>query len=174
MIRRDILENQVNIAYLSIGSNLGDRLRNINTTKFKLESKKTKIIQCSSNYESLSWPNSKNPKFINAVIRIKTFLKPGQLLIQCNKIENDLGRTRKLKNEPRICDIDIIDFNNKVFNSTKKNYLILPHPEAVKRNFVLLPLYEISKQWRHPKSKVYISELINLLNVNDLSTIKQL
>ena len=174
MIKKDTLENPVNIAYLAIGSNLGDRLQNINITKFKIVSQKVKIVQSSSNYESVSWPNSKNPKFINVVISVETLLSPRQLLKYCNKIENDLGRIRKLKNEPRVCDIDIIDFNNKIFNSKKKNYLILPHPEIKKRNFVLLPLYEISKAWKHPKTKENISELISSLNVDDLSAIKRL
>ena len=173
MIKQDTFENRAKIAYLAIGSNLGNRIHNINIAKAKLELQNVKIIKCSGNYESLSWPNIKNPKFINIVIKIETLLLPEELLKKCNKIENELGRTRAFKNEARTCDIDIIDFDNKVFKYSKKNYLNLPHPEVAKRNFVLLPLYEISKTWRHPKTKVKISELISLLNVNDLSAIKQ-
>ena len=172
MIKQDTLENQAKIAYLGIGSNLGNRINNINIAKMKLESQNIKIIQCSSNYESLSWPNIKNPKFINVVIKIETLLLPEELLKKCNKIEKELGRTRTSKNEPRTCDIDIIDFDNKVFKSPKKNYLNLPHPELTERIFVLLPLYEISKKWKHPKTNITINELISLLNVDDLSTIK--
>ena len=173
MIKQDILENQVKIVYLGIGSNLGNRINNINKAKAKLESQKIKVIKSSSNYESLAWPNIKDPKFINVVIKVETLLMPEELLKKCNKIEKELGRIRAFKNEPRTCDIDIIDFDNKVFKSINKNYLNLPHPELTKRNFVLLPLYEISKKWTHPKTKVNISELIDLLKVNDLSTIKQ-
>ena len=172
MIKQDILENRAKIAYLGIGSNLGNRINNINIAKMKLECQNIKIIQCSSNYESLSWPNIKNPKFINVVIKIETLLLPEELLKKCNKIEKELGRTRTSKNEPRTCDIDIIDFDNKVFKSPKKNYLNLPHPELTERIFVLLPLYEISKKWKHPKTNITINELISLLNVDDLSTIK--
>ena len=172
MIKQDTLENQAKIAYLGIGSNLGNRINNINIAKMKLESQNIKIIQCSSNYESLSWPNIKNPKFINVVIKIETLLLPDELLKKCNKIEKELGRTKTSKNEPRTCDIDIIDFDNKVFKSPKKNYLNLPHPELTERIFVLLPLYEISKKWKHPKTNIKINELISLLNVDDLSTIK--
>ena len=71
-------------------------------------------------------------------------------------------------------DIDIIDYDNKVFKSLKKNYLNLPHSELTKRNFVLLPLYEISKKWKHPKTNIKINKLIRLLNVSDLSTIKRI
>jgi len=173
VIKLDTLENRAKIAYLGIGSNLGNRLNNINIAKAKFEFKNIKIIQGSSNYETLSWPRIQNPKFINIVIKIETLLLPEELLKKCNKIEKELGRTRTSKNEPRICDIDIIDFDNKVFKSTKKDYLNLPHPELTKRNFVLLPLYEISKKWRHPKTNVKINELISLLNVDDLSAIKR-
>ena len=172
MIKQDTFENRAKIVYLAIGSNLGNRIHNINIAKAKLELQNVKIIKCSGNYESLSWPKIQNPKFINIVIKIETLLLPEELLIICNKIENELGRTKTSKNEPRTCDIDIIDFDNKVYKSTKKDHLNLPHPELTKRNFVLLPLYEISKIWRHPKTNVKINELISLLNVDDLNAIK--
>ena len=63
MIKHDILENQAKIVFLSIGSNLGNKKRNIELAKFKLQSNNVKIIQSSNNYETLSWPNKKNPKF---------------------------------------------------------------------------------------------------------------
>jgi len=172
VIKQDTLEKRAKIAYLAVGSNLGNRINNINIAKAKLEFQNVKIIKCSSNYESLSWPKIQNPKFINIVIKIETLLLPEELLIKCNKIENELGRIRTSKNEPRTCDIDIIDFDNKVYKSTKKDNLNLPHSELTKRNFVLLPLYEISKTWRHPKTNVKINELISLLNVDDLNAIK--
>jgi len=173
VIKQDTLENRAKIAFLAIGSNLGNRLSNINIAKAKLEFQNIKIIKSSSNYENLSWPKIKNPKFINIMIKIETLLLPEELLKKCNKIEKELGRNRTSKNEPRTCDIDIIDFDNKVFKSAKKDYLNLPHSELTKRNFVLLPLYEISKKWRHPITKIKINELISLLNVDDLSAIKR-
>ena len=78
----------------------------------------------SSNYETLSWPNKKEPKFINAVIKINTTLSPMMLMQKCLDIENDLGRKRSKKNEPRICDIDIIDYDQKILTVTKINKLI--------------------------------------------------
>ena len=101
--RARYLENQAKFAYLAIGSNLGNRINNINIAKAKLEFQNIKIIQCSSNYESLSWPNIKNPKFINVVIKIVTLLLPEELLKICNKIEKELGRIRTSKNGPRTC-----------------------------------------------------------------------
>jgi len=172
-IKQDMLENQVKTVFLAIGSNLGNRLKYIELAKFKLQLNNIKIIRSSSNYESLSWPNPKNPKFINIVIKVETYLSPIKLLSICKKIENDLGRKRFKKNEPRTCDIDIIDYNQK--NLIYKNFdLNLPHPEISKRNFVLLPLYEISKSWKHPKTRANIGEIISSLNIEDLRTIKQI
>jgi len=81
-----------------------------------------------------------------------------------------LGRKRILKNSPRTCDIDIIDYDKKI--STDK--IILPHPFMSSRNFVLLPLYEINKLWKHPKTNVNIQKLINTLSIKDLRSITQI
>ena len=97
MIKQDILENQAKIVFLSIGSNLGNKKRNIELAKFKLQSNNVKIIQSSNNYETLSWPNKKNPKFVNVVIKIKTNLSPLKLMEKCLNIEKTLGRKRNKK-----------------------------------------------------------------------------
>ena len=167
-----MLESQAKIAYLAIGSNLGNKRKNIELAKFKLQNNKIEIIKSSNNYETLSWPNKKNPKFINIALKIKTFLSPYQLLKICHIIEKELGRKMKNKNEPRTCDIDIIDYNKVTLNKNNQQ-LILPHPRMNKRNFVLLPLYEIEKSWKHPKSKDNIVNLINSLPIKDLRSIKQ-
>ena len=83
----DISEKQAKIVYLGIGSNLGNKLANIEIAKFKLQNNGIKILKCSSNYESFSWPNKNNPKFINIVLKIHTFLLPNKLLELCNLIE---------------------------------------------------------------------------------------
>ena len=173
MKKQDISENQVNQAYLAIGSNLGNKIRNIDIAKFELEKNKIKILKSSSNYISASWPNSDNPNYINIIIKIKTSLAPLELLKICNMIETKLGRVRSKKNAPRTCDIDIIDYDKKILNE-KNNKLILPHPRMNKRNFVLLPLFEVEKSWKHPKSKINIVNLINSLPIKDLRSIKQI
>ena len=132
-----------------------------------------KITKSSSNFESISWPNPSNPKFINIVVEIKTKLAPLELLRICSLVEKKLGRKRSIKNEPRFCDIDIIDYKQKVLNLNKGS-LILPHPKMNLRNFVLLPLFEINKSWKHPKSKNNIVNLLNTLPIKDLRSIKQL
>jgi 2-amino-4-hydroxy-6-hydroxymethyldihydropteridine diphosphokinase len=171
--KQDILENQASHAYLAIGSNLGNKINNIDVTKFELEKHKITILKSSSNYISESWPDNSMPSYINVIIKIKTNLAPLELLKTCNLIELKLGRIREKKNSPRTCDIDIIDYDNKIL-SRKNNKLILPHPRMSNRNFVLLPLFEVDKSWKHPKSKINIVNLINSLPIKDLRSIKQI
>ena len=170
MIRQDILENQVNSIYLGIGSNLGNKKDNIEKAKFELTQNNIIIKQSSSIYESLSWPNPLNPKFLNIVLKVSTHLTPFELLTKCKEIEVNLGRKKSAKNSPRICDIDILDYEKKSSN----NSLILPHPRLHNRNFVLLPLFEINKNWIHPITKYHIKRLILSLSKRDITTIKQI
>ena len=173
MKKQDISENLANLAYLAIGSNLGSKIRNIEITKVELEKYKIKILKSSSNYISESWPDPSMPNYINIIIKIKTILTPLDLLKICNLIELKFGRVRGKKNAPRVCDIDIIDYDKIILNE-KNRELILPHPRMNKRNFVLLPLFEVDKSWKHPKSKINIVNLINSLPVRYLRSIKQI
>ena len=170
MIKQDILENQVRSIYLGIGSNLGNKKNNIEKAKFALTRYNIKILQSSGFYESLSWPNIKNPKFLNILLKISTNLKPLKLLKRCKEIETNLGRKKTPKNSPRECDIDIIDYNKMII----ENDITLPHPRMHTRNFVLLPLFEINKDWIHPISKHHIKRLILSLPNRDIRSIKQI
>tara|TARA_B100000212_G_scaffold339433_1_gene317885 strand:- start:526 stop:1038 length:513 start_codon:yes stop_codon:yes gene_type:complete len=169
VIKQDTSENQVKSIYLGIGSNLGNRKKNIELAKFNLIQKNIEIVKSSNFYETLSWPNSLNPKFLNIVIHIKTNLDRIHLLFECKKIEKILGRKKTAKNSPRTCDIDILDYDN----IQSKKGIILPHPRLHKRNFVLFPLFEINKDWVHPVNKNHIKKLINTLPQKDIITIKQ-
>ena len=173
MKKQDTSENLAKLAYLAIGSNLGNKTNNIELAKLELEKYNIIILKSSSNYISRSWPDATKPNYINIVIKIKTTLSPIKLLKICNKIELKLGRIRNKINAPRTCDIDIIDYNNKILNENGQK-LILPHPRLKNRNFVLLPLFEIEKSWKHPKSKVNVVNLINSLPIEDLRSIKQI
>ena len=113
-------------------------------------------------YETPSYPNKSNPKFVNIMLKGKTILEPIALLERLKKIEKRVGRIKKNKNEPRVCDIDIIDFN-RIF--LKKRNLQLPHPRLHERNFVLFPLKEISPMWEHPVLNRKINYFINKLNI---------
>ena len=168
-----MLENQAKIVYLGIGSNLGNKKNNIETAKFKLQTYQIDIMQTSRYYETKSWPDENKPKFINIMLKVKTNLSPNKILNICNTIELELGRKRSAKNAPRTCDIDIIDYDQEIINLYSKN-LIIPHPAMVKRNFVLFPLFEIDKNWKHPLKKKKIHDLIGKLDKTALYSIKQI
>ena len=125
-----MLENPVKSIYLGIGSNLGNRKKNIDKAKFQLIKNNIKILKSSNYYESLSWPDPKKPKFLNIVLEISTFLDPLNLLKICKIIEKKLGRKKRLKNSPRECDIDILDYNNR---KTKETNHFTPSKNAQKK-----------------------------------------
>ena len=175
MIKQDISENLVNIAFLAIGSNLGSKKRNIEKAKFLLEKNSIKIIKSSNIYETYSWPNRNDPKFYNIVIKIVTKLKPIKLFFIIKDIEKKLGRKKSLINRPRICDIDINDYKGKIYKLyADNNKVIIPHPRLHNRNFVLFPLFEIEKDWKHPVKKSKIHDLIGKLDNSSLYSIKQI
>jgi len=170
VIKQDISENQVKNIFLAIGSNLGNRLTNIEKAKSLLLENNIDFISVSNYYETPSWPDPKKPKFINIVLKITYKNDPDDLLNLCKIIETQLGRKKSSKNSPRVCDIDIIDFDGLVTNDK----LNLPHPRMHKRNFVLLPLFEIKKDWVHPIKKTNIKKLILSLSKKDIRSIKQI
>ena len=175
MIKQDILENRVKFCYLSIGSNLGNRKKNIETSKYLLRKLKIFPIKTSSIYETLSWPNIKHPKYYNIVLKAHTRLNPINLFKNIKYIEKKLGRTKTKKNAPRTCDIDIIDFNGKIFDlEINKKKLIIPHPRLSRRNFVIIPLFEIEKSWFHPSLKKKIVDLLGNLGTVPIRAIKQI
>ena len=152
MTKLGLSENQVKTVYLGIGSNLGNRITNIEKAKYLLEENNLNLISISKYYETPSWPNPKNPRFINIVLKLECLIDPMELLTLCKFIEAKLGRKKGPRNSPRVCDIDIIDFNGLIL----KDKLILPHKMMHKRNFVLFPLFEIEKKWVHPIKKTTI------------------
>tara|TARA_Y100001958_G_C20880122_1_gene310721 strand:- start:4 stop:477 length:474 start_codon:yes stop_codon:yes gene_type:complete len=154
--------------YLAIGSNIGNRINNINRACHLLSNFCT-IIRISKFYETNSWPNEKFPKYLNIIIKCNTGLKPLSLLKNLKNIESSLGRKTNKKNFPRTCDIDIIDFKGHKKNSKLIN---LPHPQMPNRNFVLFPLFEIEKNWKHPKNNIPIGKLLEKLDLKSLRSIK--
>ena len=161
---------------LGIGSNLssnfGDRFKNIDLAITSLNGYGILVKKQSSYYESLSYPNKNDPKFINVVVEVETILPPEDLASVLIFIEESLERKRFKKNDPRTCDIDIIDFNNSVFNFKYNNLeFSVPHKSLTKRNFVLLPLREIAPNWKHPESGDQIIDLIEKLSSDDKKSI---
>ncbi len=161
---------------LALGSNLsssfGDRFENIELALAYLDSYNIKIIKKSSFFETPSFPNHKNPKFINIVIEVFTSLPPVDLASVLIYVEEKLERKRINKNDPRTCDIDIIDYNRKNIEFTYNNLkFVVPHESLGSRNFVLFPLKEISSNWIHPKTNESIDTLIENLPDDDKKSI---
>lgn len=128
--------------YLGIGSNLGNRRKNINTAIKKLQNTKgIELIKVSSIIESKPEGGPLQNKFLNGAIEIRTKLSPFELLKQLKRIEEKLGRTpAALKNAPRLIDLDILLYGKRKLNAP---LLKIPHPRMYKREFVMKPLKEI-------------------------------
>ena len=161
---------------LSLGSNLsstlGDRFHNLEMAILYLKKYEMKIINQSSYFETPSYPNEKNPKFINIIISLESNLDPLNFASVIIFIENKLERVRNKKNDPRTCDIDIIDFNKKVVNFNYHNSdFSIPHKKLIYRNFVLYPLKEIYPDWTHPETNEGIDDLIKRLDIKDKKSI---
>ena len=151
--------------HLNIGSNLdskfGSRFDNITKAISLLISSQVKIKKISNFYETPSYPNNNFPKFLNVGLTVDYKNNYINLLKTIKKIEKKLGRIKTKKNEPRIIDIDIIDFRSEI-KKTKK--LILPHPRCHLRNFVLFPILQIDPNWLHPILKKNARYLLDNLS----------
>ena len=151
--------------HLNIGSNLnskyGSRFDNISIGINLLSNSLIKIKKVSNFYETPSYPNQNFPKFLNIGL-LANYEDSCLSLLNINKlIEKKLGRLKSKKNEPRVIDIDIIDFKKMREN---KDELIIPHPKCHLRNFVLYPILQIDPNWKHPILKKNARFLINKLS----------
>ena len=151
--------------HLNIGSNLnskhGSRFKNIAITLSLLMEAKIHIKKISNFYETPSYPNQSFPKFLNIGLLANYKNDYLDLFQKIKLIEKKVGRIKTKKNDPRVVDIDIIDFKNEIKNTKD---LILPHPRCHLRNFVLFPILQIDPNWVHPILKKNVQYLINNLS----------
>ena len=149
---------------LSIGTNIGDRERNIENA-VKALGEIGKVGAVSPIYTSEPWGFESENGFYNIALTIESDLSPLDLLRETQRIEKELGRTAKTTTEyaDRVIDIDIIDYDNQIIKisqqSTVNSLLTLPHPLMHLRNFVLYPLADIAPEWVHPILKLTTLEL---------------
>jgi len=133
------------IVFLGIGSNLGDRAENINKALENLgKLAEVRILAVSSLLETEP-QGASGPNYINAVAKIETNLEPQELLSALQQIEESLGRRRPFKGAPRIIDLDILLYAERVVNSPELN---IPHPRMLERDFVIKPLLEIEPTFK--------------------------
>lgn len=155
------------ICYISMGTNLGDRMVNLEKAIFKLSSF-VSILKTSSLYETEPWGYKDNNDYLNIVIKIQTNLTPIHLLKKIKNIEKEMGRKKqkKITYVARIIDLDILFFSSLIINM---DHLIIPHPKLYNRNYVLKPLSEIDPEFRCPHTDKKVAEL--LLECDDDSKI---
>lgn len=134
------------VIYLSLGSNLGDRLANLSNAIINLAPKVQSGAQ-SSIYETEPWGYSDQPAFLNQIVKAHTTLDPFELLAFVKEIEVSRGRQETFRFGPRLIDLDILFYDDLVLDTPK---LTIPHPRITERAFVLIPLAEIAPDLCHP------------------------
>lgn len=132
---------------LLLGTNLGDRLANLQKAKGHLLGYDIQIVKESSVYESEPWGKSDQPYFLNMVLEVETKMNPHELLDACLSIETEMGRQRKEKWGERLIDIDILLYEDQIINDQS---LQIPHPGIPDRRFTLMPLAEKWGEMEHP------------------------
>lgn len=149
------------IAYIGIGSNLGNRQKNCLRAIELLQKKDIIVTKRSSLYETEPWGVKDQPRFINMAVEIDTSLEPKKLLTILKNIEKELGREKSSKWGPRTIDLDILLFDDIILN---KDNLKIPHPLMHERDFVLRPLCEIAPDIYHPLLKIRMHELMQKIH----------
>jgi len=159
VLTEPVSRNLVEKAYIGLGSNLGNRLGNLNKALESVErDESTAVTDVSKIYESEPKYLTEQPKFLNAAIGVNTSLSPLQLLNLLLNIETGMGRIRNKKNGPRLIDLDILFYGREIIESDE---LDIPHPLLYERLFVLKPLEDIDSKFACPVTGKTVSELVS-------------
>ncbi len=149
--------------YIGLGSNLhspryGPPLAACKAALEELSGAGVRVLRRARWYRSAPQPPSGQPWFVNGVAEVETALSGAELLASLHRIVEDFGRRRRVKNEPRVIDLDLLAYGGLV--SDPGDLPILPHPRLAERAFVLLPLAELVPAWRHPRSGLSLAAMI--------------
>ena len=149
--------------YLGLGTNLGDRERNLQDAIERL-GQEMKVISVSSPYDTKPVGYTDQPRFLNAVVEVETGLDPEGLLGLVKNIEDDMGRVANFRDGPRLIDLDILLYDDVVLDTPS---LTMPHPRYAERAFVLAPLAEIAAEAVCPVRHRTVAELLGELEHTD-------
>lgn len=149
----------MNVVYLCLGGNIGDRKASLSSAISLIEKNTGVVVQQSNIYETEAWGVTNQSAYLNQCICIHTEQSEDTLIKELLNIEKELGRVRDVFHsyEPRTVDIDILFYNNSVLNSSQ---LIIPHPRMHLRKFVLMPLMEIAPDFIHPVFNLSVKEML--------------
>ena len=175
-INESFPKHGMNIAFLGLGGNIGDRRANLNKALKAIEKQCGTLLKTSKHYQTQAWGISSDKKYLNQVIKLETPLGAQELLKALLGIEKKLGRIRTDdQNSDRTIDLDILFYNSEIIDETA---IQVPHPRMHLRKFVLVPLVEIEKDLLHPQFKKTMKQLLTLtkdkLEVTVLEEKKQL
>ena len=155
----------MNIVFLQLGSNLGDRELLLKDAITEIEDRVGNILECSKVYESSPWRVEGQENYLNQILKVKTILLADEVLSVVLDIEKQLGRVRIEKWGERLIDIDIIFYNDSIIETPD---LCVPHKHLHERMFVLTPLHNIAPEMVHPKYNKTIEELLNMCKDTEL------
>lgn len=147
------------LAYIQLGTNMGDRYAALAQAIQLMREEKLNIIRSSSIYETAAWGSIPQPDFLNQIVSLHTLLTPEQLMELLLETEKKMGRIRTEKNGPRTIDLDILFYDDLIFNSAS---VTIPHPLLHERRFILEPMTELDPDFIHPIFNKTINELLFL------------
>ena len=156
------------IIYLALGSNLGNRLENLNEAIAALSPQMT-VKAKSHVYETPPWGYEDQPLFLNQALKAQTYLAPEPLIKHIKRLEVALGRKESFRNGPRLIDIDLLFYDDLVLNTPT---LTIPHPRLHERGFVLLPLMDIAPDLVHPVTQKTVRDMLascNLVGIRQIA-----
>ena len=150
------------VVFIGLGSNLGDRKKNLDEAIAHLKRNNLiGVIATSPFYETAPYGNEAQPDFLNGVVKVATSLEPKALLVVLKEIEETMGRGEGTRWGPRLIDLDILFYDTLVL---RHNGLRIPHPGVHQRWFVLKPMSDIEPDYEHPVLKKTIRQLLEELN----------
>ena len=147
--------------YLSLGSNLGDREKNVRKAIAALANARVRVTRVSSLYETEPVDLREQPWFLNCVVQAETDVPPLDLLRALREIESGMGSKKLIPKGPRLIDLDILLYGDETIDTPE---LQIPHPRMLNRKFVLIPLAEIAPNFKHPLWKGSVSQMLKDLS----------